>query len=91
MTQVSAPSPVCVFGAEIILRHLTALEQEIEGVRLAEDIECIHRMRVATRRLRNALSLFADCFSQKKVAIGKIALRKLRVHSAKHEIQMFSW
>lgn len=77
MTQVSAPSPVCVFGAEIILRHLTALEQEIEGVRLAKDIECLHRMRVATRRLRNALSLFADCFSQKKVANWQNSIKKI--------------
>ena len=30
---------------------------EIEGVRAAEDIECVHRMRVASRRMRNALAL----------------------------------
>lgn len=77
MTQASAPSHVCTFGAEVILKHLNALEQEIEGARLAEDTECIHRMRVATRRLRNALSLFADCFSQKKAANWQNSIKKI--------------
>ena len=52
----------CVYGAKIIQRHLAAMAAEVEGVRAAEDIECIHRMRVATRRMRTALTLFSDCF-----------------------------
>jgi CHAD domain-containing protein len=52
----------CIFGAKIIQRHLAAMAAEVEGVRAAEDIECIHRMRVATRRMRTALTLFSDCF-----------------------------
>ena len=52
----------CVYGAKIIQRHLAAMAAEVEGVRAAEDIECIHRMRVATRRMRTALTLFLDCF-----------------------------
>jgi len=34
----------------------------IEGI----DIECIHDMRVASRRLRAAMRNFADCFTPKK-------------------------
>lgn len=45
---------------------LDAFVQEIKGVRLAEDIEYIHRMRVASRRLRAAFPLFATCFPQKQ-------------------------
>jgi CHAD domain-containing protein len=56
----------CIFGAGVLSRHLNALKKEIPGVRQSEDIECIHRMRVASRRLRNAFDLFGDCFSQKK-------------------------
>jgi len=44
---------------------LDAFEKEIEGVRKAKDIEFIHRMRVASRRLRAAMPLFRACFPQK--------------------------
>jgi CHAD domain-containing protein len=49
-----------------MLRHLQSLRSEVEGVRLAEDIECIHRMRVASRRLRAAQQLFDGCIPEKK-------------------------
>ena len=58
----------CYFGAMALMKHLEAFKQEIEGVRQARDIEYIHRMRVASRRLRSALPLFATCFPVKKVA-----------------------
>ena len=35
------------------------------GVRIARDIEYIHRMRVASRRARSALQLFGECFPAK--------------------------
>jgi CHAD domain-containing protein len=56
----------CVFGAVSIHRHMQALMGEIEGVRAAEDIEFVHRMRVATRRLRSALPIFKSCFGTKE-------------------------
>jgi CHAD domain-containing protein len=52
----------CVYGAKIIQRHLVAMAAEVEGVRTAADIEYVHRMRVATRRMRTALALFSGCF-----------------------------
>jgi CHAD domain-containing protein len=55
-----------VYGAGVLIRHLDAFEGEIEGVRQARDIECIHRMRVASRRVRSALTLFWDYLPQKK-------------------------
>lgn len=54
----------CVFGAGVLLKNLKAFQEEIEGVRQAEDIEYIHRMRVASRRLRSALPLFQNCFKK---------------------------
>jgi CHAD domain-containing protein len=57
-----------VFGAGVLLQHLQALQQEVEGVRQAQDIEYIHRMRVASRRLRNALALFAAALPARKLA-----------------------
>ena len=52
----------CVYGAKIIQRYLAAMAAEVEGVRVAADIEYVHRMRVATRRMRTALALFSGCF-----------------------------
>ncbi len=54
------------YGAAALLKHLKALQSEAPGVRQAEDIEFIHRMRVASRRLRAALPLFIDCFPKKQ-------------------------
>lgn len=67
----------CSFGAAVLQKHLTALHEEISGVRQAEDIEHIHRMRVASRRLRAALPLFAACFPKKAVKSWNKQLRKL--------------
>jgi len=52
----------CLFGAEAVLKRIEAMEQEIEGVCIADDIECIHRMRVASRRLRSVFTIFGECF-----------------------------
>ncbi|HSN95095.1 MAG TPA: CHAD domain-containing protein [Anaerolineaceae bacterium] len=53
---------VCIYGARIIHRHLGAMQVEIDGVRESKDIEYVHRLRVASRRMRSALSLFSSCF-----------------------------
>jgi CHAD domain-containing protein len=45
---------------------LDAFTSEITGVKEAQDIEYIHRMRVASRRLRAALPLFSSCFPEKQ-------------------------
>jgi CHAD domain-containing protein len=45
--------------------RLERVTKEIDGVRKANDIECVHRMRVASRRLRTALRLFEKCFPGK--------------------------
>lgn len=52
----------CSFGAAIIEKHRQAVAAEIDGVIQSDDIEYIHRMRVATRRLRSAIPLFQSCF-----------------------------
>jgi len=58
---------ILVFSADVILKQLNAIQAEMNGVRQSEDIECVHRMRVASRRLRNGLSLFETCLPKKKV------------------------
>ena len=66
--EVVPPAGLCRFGMQRLPPLLVAFEKEIEGVRVAEDIEYIHRMRVASRRLRAALPLFRTCFPQKQYA-----------------------
>lgn len=68
---------ICVFGSDVILRHTAALRAEIAGVREAKDIEYIHRMRVASRRLRTALPLFSKCLPAKKLANWQKEIRAI--------------
>lgn len=56
----------CAFAARSLLERVQALTRDIGGVREARDIECVHRMRVASRRFRSALSLFECCFPPKR-------------------------
>lgn len=68
MKQKIDPS-ICAYGAGVLLKHRQALVDEIEGVQSgSEDIEFIHRMRVASRRLRSAFPLFDACLPPKKAA-----------------------
>ena len=55
----------CLFGAKSLLNRLQNVAREIDGVRKADDIERIHDMRVATRRMRSALALFEKCLPGK--------------------------
>jgi len=56
----------CLFGAEIMGKLTEDLLSEADGVRESDDIEYIHRMRVASRRIRAALPLFIICFPGKE-------------------------
>jgi CHAD domain-containing protein len=49
----------------------------MEGVREAEDIEFIHRMRVASRRIRSCLPIFEECFPSKKYREWRKEIRNI--------------
>jgi CHAD domain-containing protein len=68
---------LCVFGAIALNRYLGAMSEEIDGVRLGKDIECIHRMRVASRRTRSALELFKACLPARHFPIWEKQFRKV--------------
>ncbi len=61
MAKVSAEA-INIYGAKIIYEHLSAMQAEVEGVMTSADIEYIHRMRVASRRLRSSFAIFRDSF-----------------------------
>ncbi len=50
---------------QLILERVAQLAQHEAGTRDGEDIEALHDMRVASRRLREALEIFQFCFSPK--------------------------
>ena len=60
------PKTICIFGAEFMLEQVQQIESQIVGVQAGKDIEYIHQMRVASRRLRNGLDLFRECLPGKK-------------------------
>lgn len=69
----------CAFGARTLLKHLGRLTREIDGVQnhAFEDPEYVHRMRVATRRIRSALPLFASCFPASRVQAWEKEIKRI--------------
>jgi CHAD domain-containing protein len=66
-----------LFGLAALQERLPALTDEIEGVRTAADIEYVHRMRVASRRIRTALSLFGDDLPHKHYSVWRDEMRRI--------------
>jgi putative phosphoesterase len=55
----------CQFGAETLLDLLGGFGKNIDGVIENKDIECVHKTRVTSRKIRAALPLFQPCFPPK--------------------------
>ncbi len=55
--------PFRVAGAHYMLAQCGKLAKHIPGVRLGEDPEELHDVRVASRRLRSAMLVFRSCFT----------------------------
>jgi CHAD domain-containing protein len=64
-----ADDPLAEAARKVFGFHFAQMLFNEEGTRLGEDIEALHDMRVATRRLRAAFELFAEAFEPK--ALGK--------------------
>ncbi len=71
------PKPICEFGTQFMLTQVHTLAGEIEGVQFGRDIECVHRMRVASRRLSNGLKIFKDCLPHKRSKTWRDEVRKV--------------
>ncbi len=76
-TKTRGDPGIFAFAASILVNSVEALQKEIEGVRSSEDIEYIHRMRVASRRLRSALGVFNASLPVKKQAEWMRTIRRL--------------
>ncbi|HVP95882.1 CHAD domain-containing protein [Methanoregula sp.] len=79
--QAPEPAPAipgpCIFGMGRLLPLIDVLTAEVAGVRADDDIEHVHRMRVASRRLRAALPLFAECFPEKEYRAWLREIKKI--------------
>jgi CHAD domain-containing protein len=72
---VTADEPYALAGARIVRARTAELFDYDESVLDTVDIERVHDMRVATRRLRAVLEVFAPCFPRKPF---KAALRDVK-------------
>lgn len=76
-TAVSAEMTTAEVGFAILRKHFGVMLANEPGTRLGEDIEFLHDMRVATRRLRAALSAFRPHLSPRmqafRLELGRVA------------------
>jgi len=63
--ELTAEVPYAEAAAKIVTVRGQELADQAQGVLDTGDIERVHDMRVATRRLRAALEIFEPCFSAK--------------------------
>jgi CHAD domain-containing protein len=64
--EVDADEPFGLAAARVVRQRADELFAEQQGVLDTGDIERVHDMRVATRRLRAALEIFAACFPKQE-------------------------
>lgn len=67
-----------LLASEYLGEQVRSLTSQFEGIRINEDIEPVHKSRVALRRLRVSLKVFSDCFPLDKVKKWRKGLRKMR-------------
>ena len=72
---LSEQDPYAHAAARVVAVRAAELFEHTAGVLDVEDIERVHDMRVATRRLRAALEVFEPCFPRKAF---KAALREVK-------------
>lgn len=68
---------VAVAGRQIFLRQLRRMQAHEAGSRTGEDIESVHKMRVAVRRMRSLLRLVGDYYPGKPIAAAGKRLRRI--------------
>lgn len=57
--------------------QIEKLQKELTGARIANEIECVHQSRVASRRIRAGLRFFDKCLSAKKTKKWRSQFRKI--------------
>lgn len=66
-----------ILFSKLVEKHLADIEAEVKGVRAGKDIEHLHRMRVALRRLKTTLSDFKETVTVRDQQEGVTNIRRL--------------
>lgn len=74
-SEVRVTDPMGLAGRKVIALHFEAMLANEEGSRLGEDPEAVHDMRVATRRMRAAMRVFAESLESKRAKDVRDGLR----------------
>jgi CHAD domain-containing protein len=64
---VQVDDPLAEAGRKVLGHHFGQMVLHEDGTRLGEDIEELHDMRVATRRMRSAFDVFSDAYDPKEI------------------------
>lgn len=64
--EVDCEEPFAAAAAQVVAARSQELFEQSAGILDLDDVERVHDMRVATRRLRAALELFETCFPPKR-------------------------
>lgn len=67
----------CKYGAEAVLKLLDGFEELVDGVIENTDVECVHKTRVGSRRLRATLPLFEFCYPKKEFKRWSKGIKKV--------------
>ena len=62
---ISSDKTLEVCARQIIVTYFQQMMSYKAGAEVGNDIECVHQMRVTSRRLRTAMDNFVDCFPEK--------------------------
>lgn len=62
---------------KLVEKHIAAVEAEVKGVRLGQDIEHLHRMRVDLRRLKSTLADFKETVGAREYQAAILNIRRL--------------
>ena len=66
MGGLDCEAPFAEAATKVVTTRVAEVFDHAEGVLDLEDVEQVHDMRVATRRLRAALEIFEPCFPRKR-------------------------
>ncbi len=87
---VLADDPMSEAGRKVWRFHFKRMLMHEPGTRLGEDIEALHDMRVATRRMRSAFRVFAPYFEREAIAPFLKGLRRTgRALGAVRDLDVF--
>jgi exopolyphosphatase/pppGpp-phosphohydrolase len=76
-TQEKQQQPFAEFGRDILPKYAKKFLKWSDEIRKQEDIEAVHKMRVASRRLRSALDAYESCANPKPFKKVNRSVKKL--------------